>query len=240
MKKFIILLLAAVIVLLSACVAVSGSETQQTSQTTVNKTSGHRAANEKTLLKLKNFTEYETGSSFAEAAEFEEKECSLEINLPECAEQPFVKSEATKALTDFIGKELGTEISGKWLISVHYYDAEKTTGQIKLVYRINDAVVTNRAIIFFIEDGKIEKATYSYLDKEADETEITEKYRNFIVTHRQERKNPLGDGWSVDDETTKFVYSYKTGLLIYSYNIFLKNNESGIINNDYGTEVTVG
>ena len=239
MKKFIILFLAAVILLLAGCGAVSGAETLQTSQTTENTVSIESTAGEKILLKLQKFTEADSGEADEEAAEFKEKECSLEANLPECGEQPFVKSAATEALTEFIGKELGAEINGKWLISVHYYDAEKTTGQIKFIYRISDTVVTNRAIVFFIEGGKIKKVTYSYLDSEADEAAITEKYRSFIASHEQERKNPLGSGWTVDDETTAFVYSYKTGLLKYSYNIFLRNTESGIINNDYGTEITV-
>ena len=240
-KIYALLLCAAVILSAGACAP-------NESKAPANKSGSTKASSEvfsesrpaKVLLKLRKYDLSEKSGNETEAADFIESECLIDgVALPETEQQPFLQNDAAVPITDHIRKEFGLTIDDNWLFTVHYYNEEQSDGLIQFVYTIGKEIKTNRAVTFFIESGKIHRMTHSYLDSRADEAALIAAKAEFENTYEQERINPLGEGWSVDGETTDYVYNYKTNQLKYSYNIFLIENEIGIINNDYGTEVIV-
>ena len=243
-----LLLCAAVIIIAGACsINNTGTDPDADTGTAVQTETGENKKSPsagKVLLKLRKFdilSESEiVNPALAETADFAEKECSFDGTVPSEAERHFyTKTEDTEPLTDYITAEFGIEIDENWLCTVHYYNSEKTDGMVQFVYTIDKQIKTNRAVTFYIENAAIKRLTHSYLDARADEKNLLAAKAEFENTYEQEKINPLGDGWSITDETTDYVYNYKTEKLKYTFNLFLTEAESGIINNDYGTEVVI-
>lgn len=107
------------------------------------------------------------------------------------------------------------------------------------IYYFNDVISTNRAITFSIQKNEIVKVSYSYLNEKVDEEKFIKKYQKFLNTYEQEKVNVLGDNYEIDGDITTYKYNYRTNRLIYTYNIFYRQKDIGIINNDYGTQVEI-
>lgn len=195
----------------------------------------------KILLKLQQFpadpNPEETERTYAET-----QECSLwleDTNLPETPLKTYENDPFLEGIAGFLNEEFDLTLDDSWKFYIHYYTEDQSVGIVSLVYWIDNEIATNRAVTFPIENNTIRLAIYSYLDRSADESVLLQKRQDFLSTYEQERINVLGDAFEIDLETTNFIYNYRTEELIYSYNIFYRHIESGIIVNDYGTEMLV-
>lgn len=114
-------------------------------------------------------------------------------------------------------------------------------GYIIFIYYIDDIISTNRAITFSIEDGYINNISYSYLDTYVNEIEILYRYNYFINHYKQEKGYVLDyiNYYTIDDDKTNYGYNFGNGKITYTYNIFYKMNDLGVINNDCGTELYI-
>lgn len=194
----------------------------------------------KILLKLRFFDIGEFEDQEGTAAETESKALLLQnLNLPETVLKTYENDSFLAPIAKYLEEDLALKLDGSWKFSIHYYTPEQNQGVLAMTYWIDGVICTNRAITFPIENGSIRTVIYSYLDRTADETVLVQKYRDFQNTYEQERSNVLGDGFEICGESTLYIYNYRTDQLTYSYNIFYRHIESGIIDNSYGTEMEI-
>lgn len=254
MKKAIIpfLLLA---LLVSACAAGPQPTTQPTEPTTGQVTDAPtslptevptEAPTEiptteppKILLKLRQFEPDRTQYEGTEA-ETEEAPILLEdLALPETGLKPYEHDPFLAPIAAVLEQELGLTLDGSWQFYIHYYTQEQDMGIVAMTYWIDGVIATNRAVTIPIEKGTARTVIYSYLDRPLDEEALLNKYEVFRSTHEQERVNLLGEDYEIDAESTLYSYNFRTGQLTYTYNIFYREKESGIVINDYGTEMVI-
>lgn len=206
-----------------------------------NKKPNEVTENKKELLKLVHFSELESTKEDT-SAEFEEKEIKISnISFSEIEIKPYEKEKELDRIVKFIKKDCNIDINNKWKYYVHYVDDDEQQkwGYIVFIYYFNDVISTNRAITFSIQKNEIVKVSYSYLNEKVDEEKFIKKYQKFLNTYEQEKVNVLGDNYEIDGDITTYKYNYRTNRLIYTYNIFYRQKDIGIINNDYGTQVEI-
>jgi len=191
------------------------------------------------LLELRQFELDETLSDGTEA-ETESASVLLEdLALPETALKPYENEEFLAPVAEALEDELGLTLDGNWQFYIHYYTQEQDVGVLSMTYWVGGIIVTNRAITIPIENGTARAVIYSYLDRTLDEDALLEKHENFRDTHEQQRDNMLGEDFEIYGEATNYIYNFRTEQFIYSYNIFYRHIETGIIDNSYGTEVVI-
>ena len=154
-------------------------------------------------------------------------------NLPEIKEKQYDNDTYLKVFTDYINKVFNIKIDSKWKVFAHYYDVNKTVGMVEFHYTIGN-IDTNKSIIFNLNSGIVDIVYYKYLDSKVDEKELLNRVKLFNNKYIQE-KRALKDDEKFYGETTKYVYYYGVDKLLYSYQLFFKYGELGVINNDYGT-----
>ncbi|MBR2889535.1 MAG: hypothetical protein IKC09_04585 [Oscillospiraceae bacterium] len=213
----------------------TGSPATPTQEATEAPTEG------KILLKLRFFDTEENPEYYETTqAETESKTLLLQdLNLPETGLKTYENDSFLGPIAEYLEEAMSLKLDGKWKYYIHYYTPEQDQGVLALTYWIGDAIATNRAVTFPIENGAIHTVIYSYLGRTADEAELLQKYSRFQNTYEQERTNILGDGFEIYGESTLYVYNYRTDQLTYSYNIFYRHIETGIIDNSYGTEMVI-
>ena len=135
--------------------------------------------------------------------------------------------------------ELGLFLDGQWKFYIHYYTPEQDIGILSMTYWLDDIIATNRAVTIPIENGTVRTVIYSYLEHTLDEQALLDKYEQFRDTYEQERANVLGEGLEINGESTLYSYNFHTDSLKYTYNIFYRHVETGIIDNSYGTEMLI-
>ena len=155
------------------------------------------------------------------------------LNLPEIKEKQYDNDINLKVFTNYINKTFNIKIDSKWKVFVHYYDVNKTVGMVEFYYTIEN-IDTNKSIIFNLNNGIVDIVYYKYLDKKVDEKELLNRIKIFSNKYVQEKK-VLKNDEKFYDEATKYVYYYGVDKLVYSYQLFFKYGELGVINNDYGT-----
>lgn len=193
----------------------------------------------KILLELRQFDLDETLSEGTEA-ETESISVLLEdLALPETALKPYENEEFLAPVAALLESELCLTLDGNWKFYIHYYTPEQDVGVLAMTYWIDGVIATNRAVTLPIENGTARTLIYSYLDRPLDEESLLQKYEDFRDTHEQQRDNVLGEDFEIYGEATNYIYNFRTEQLIYSYNIFYRHIETGIINNSYGTEVVI-
>ena len=161
------------------------------------------------------------------------KETFKYSNLPEIKEKQYDNDTNLKVFTDYINKTFNIKIDNKWKVFSHYYDVNKTVGMVEFYYTIEN-IDTNKSIIFNLNNGIVDTVYYKYLDKKVDEKVLLNRIKVFNNKYAQEKKI-LKDDEEFYGETTKYVYYYGVDKLVYSYQLFFKYGELGVINNDYGT-----
>lgn len=193
----------------------------------------------KLLLKLRQFA-LDPESYEGTEAEVTEKSLLLEnLDLPETALKTYGNDPFLEPIAAFLEEELKLTLDSNWKFYIHYFTQEQDQGMLVMTYWVGNVIGTNRAITFPIENGAIRTVIYSYLDRTVDEAALLQKYTGFQNTHEQERINVLGEDFEICGESTNYTYNYRTGQLTYSYNIFYRHMESGIIDNTYGTEMVI-
>ena len=233
----------------TAAHAVESSTTEPTAQTTDAPTEVPTAApveepteastQPKILLELQYF---ELDESVSEGTEAETEAVSVlleDLDLPETALKPYENDPFLTSVAAALKTELGLTLDSRWQFYIHYYTQEQDTGILAMTYWIDGVIATNRAVTLYIENGAADTVIYSYLDRPLDEKALLEKYENFASTHVQQRDNVLGDAFEIDSESTLYSYNFRTDTLLYTYNIFYRHIETGIIDNSYGTELVI-
>ena len=154
-----------------------------------------------------------------------EKEKVMEIEIP-----PELLVEIKASHPDF-------EISENWESTLTYYSADYSAGMIKIIYVIGDKIVTDKAIICTIENGKIIRISYTNMDASVDEEKLLEKVENFENTTVQTKK-VFEEGELFLDEEITYRYCFNAGKLIYCYQLyFYEDTPIGqVINNEYASE----
>lgn len=193
----------------------------------------------KILLELRQFELDETLSEGTEA-ETESVSVPLEnLTLPETALKPYETEEFLTPVAAVLESELGLVLDGNWKFYIHYYTQEQDQGVLALTYWVGGIIATNRAITVPIENGSARTLIYSYLDRTLDEEALLQKYEHFRDTHVQQRDNLLGEDFEIYEESTLYTYNFRTDSMKYTYNIFYRHIDTGIIDNSYGTEVVI-
>lgn len=194
---------------------------------------------EKILLELRQFDPDDTSYEGMEA-ETESISVLLEnLALPETALKPYETEEFLTPVAAILETELGLTLDGNWQFYIHYYTQEQDVGVLAMTYWIDGIIATNRAITIPIENGTASTVIYSYLDRAVDEAALLQKYADFRDTHVQQRDNVLGEEFEICGESTLCSYNFRTEQLRYTYNIFYRHIETGIIDNSYGTETVI-
>ena len=190
-------------------------------------------------MKLQQF-DLDESSYEGEEAETEEISVLLEdLTLPETVLKPYENDDFMVPVAAVLKEELGLILDGRWKFYIHYYTQEQDVGILSVTYWVDGIIVTNRSVTLPIENGTIRTAIYSYLDRSLDEQTLLDKYEQFRDTHEQERTNILGKDFEIDGESTLYSYNFRTDSLKYTYNIFYRHIETGIIDNSYGTEMVI-
>ena len=193
----------------------------------------------KTLLELRQF-ELDESSYEGTEAETEELSVLLEnLTLSETALKPYENDSFLSPVAALLESELDLTLDGNWKFYIHYYTQEQDVGILSMTYWVGGIIATNRAITIPIENGTATTVVFSYLDRTLDEETLLQKYEKFRDTHVQQRDNLLGEDFEIYGEATNYIYNFRTEQLIYSYNIFYRHIETGIIDNSYGTEVVI-
>lgn len=238
MRKYIALVLALVCVLgLVGC----NMESQQIVQTTNQpmKESTQTPTQKKALLELKQF-DMDESSYEGEEAETEEAFVLLEnLSLPETTLKSYENDDYLSPIAAMLEDELGLLLDGQWKFYIHYYTPEQDIGILSMTYWVDGIIATNRAVTIPIENGTVRTVIYSYLEHALDEQALLDKYEQFRDTYEQERANILGEGFEISGESTLYSYNFHTNSLKYTYNIFYRHIETGIIDNSYGTEMVI-
>ena len=223
----------------SPITAQSGSvpTTIPTSAPTEAPTQAH--TQQKVLLELR---EFKLDESSYEGMEAETEEISIlleDLVLPETALKTYENDPFLSSVAATLESELGLTLDGHWKFYIHYYTPEQDQGILSMTYWVDGIIATNRAVTIHIENGTAHTAVYSYLDSPLDKETLLEKYEHFINTHEQQRKNLLGEAFEIYAESTLYSYNFRTEQLRYTYNIFYRHIETGIIDNSFGTELVI-
>lgn len=241
MRKYIAFVLALVCVCgLVGC----NSESQQIVKTTKqpmkeSTQTTQTPAQKKILLELKQFDMNES-SYEGEEAETEEAFVLLEnLSLPETTLKSYENDDYLSPIAAVLEDELGLLLDGQWKFYIHYYTPEQDIGILSMTYWVDDIIATNRAVTIPIENGTVHTVIYSYLEHALDEQTLLDKYEQFRDTYEQERANVLGEDFEINGESTLYSYNFRTNSLKYTYNIFYRHIETGIIDNSYGTEMVI-
>ena len=193
----------------------------------------------KILLELRQF---ELDETLSEGTEAETESVSLlleKLTLPETALKPYDTEEFLAPVAAVLERELGLVLDGNWKFYIHYYTQEQDVGILSMTYWVGGIIATNRAITVPIENGSARTLIYSYLDRTLDEEALLQKYEQFRDTHVQQRDNLLGEDFEIYEESTLYIYNFRTDSMKYTYNIFYRHIDTGIIDNSYGTEVVI-
>ncbi len=186
----------------------------------------------KTVLKLGHWLE---GSEVNEPVH-ENVDLKAE-GLKETKRQPYAEGIVPDEIIKRIREDYPDIDFNSWSVMIHFYDDEKTAGQISLRYEIGNEISTNKAITCGIENGKITDLWYANMDGSADEADLLARLSRFKASTKQETYE-LKEGEKLLEETTSYTYRYDTSQLIYTYNIFVLEPE-GVINNDIGCEYVI-
>ena len=141
------------------------------------------------------------------------------------------------SLEKLIFSELNISLDESWKYYIHFYDEEKANGQINFTYYIGSEIETTKTITIPIENNSVHSVSYAYLDKNVNESNLLEKLTHFKATTIQEKYN-LSAGETFLEEKVIYTYNYKNDSLIYTYNLFFKD-EMQLINNDIGCEYII-
>lgn len=143
-------------------------------------------------------------------------------------------------LVTIIRNDFNIIISNKWKYYIHYYDKDKKFGTITFIYYINNIIGTNRAIHFIIDDGIIDKISYSHLNEYLNEEELLYSYNYFINHFIQERGviDRFKNYYTIVKDEFHYNYNFKNKKLKYTYQIFYRY-PAGVIDNDWGTEIYI-
>ena len=196
-------------------------------------------AQQKVLLELR---EFKLDESSYEGMEAETEEISIlleDLVLPETALKTYENDPFLSSVAATLEKEVGLTLDEHWKFYIHYYTPEQDQGTLAMTYWVDGIIATNRAVTIHIDNGTAHTAVYSYLDSPLDEETLLKKYEHFINTHEQQRENLLGEGFEINAESTLYTYNFRTDQLRYTYNIFYRHIETGIIDNSYGTELVI-
>lgn len=219
--------------------AQSGSVPTTTPTTAPAEALTQTPVQQKVLLELR---EFKLDESSYEGMEAETEEISIQLEnlvLPETALKTYENDTFLSSVAATLEKEVGLTLDEHWKFYIHYYTPEQDQGTLAMTYWVDGIIATNRAVTIHIENGTAHTAVYSYLDSPLDEEPLLEKYKHFVNTHEQQRENILGEAFEIYAESTLYSYNFRTEQLRYTYNIFYRHIETGIIDNSFGTELVI-
>ncbi len=188
---------------------------------------------EKTVLKLGHEISVEVFEIESQKKDFPK----LNVNLTETELKRYETTEELINLEKIIFSELNISLDESWKYYIHFYDEEKANGQINFTYYIGSEIETTKTITIPIENNSVHSVSYAYLDKNVNESNLLEKLTHFKATTIQEKYN-LSAGETFLEEKVIYTYNYKNDSLIYTYNLFFKD-EMQLINNDIGCEYII-
>lgn len=125
----------------------------------------------------------------------------------------------------------------RWKITIHFFDEEKSVGNIQLMYFIEN-INTNKIITCTIENERITQISYSNLGMETDEAELVKRVNVFEEQHTQTKKT-MKKSEEFISENVEYSYCYNVDKLVYTYSLFFYEETKGlgkVVNNDYVSE----
>ena len=147
----------------------------------------------KIVLKLNHDDTKTLDYKDTEAIVLENKITDMKFDLKEEIDYHFYDKEKyydnLKIFLDYIQKNFNIEINNKWKVQIN--KISNNYGLVRFVYYINGYISTNKAITFSVNDKKVEKVYYSFINENLDESVIinkVKKFKNNIVQEKKEIK----------------------------------------------------
>ncbi len=187
----------------------------------------------KIVLKLNHDDTKALDYKDTEAIVLENKITDMKFDLKEEIDYHFYDKEKyydnLKIFLDYIQNNFNIEINNKWKVQINKISNDY--GLVRFVYYINGYISTNKAITFSVNDKKVEKVYYSFINENLDESVIINKVKKFKNNIVQEKKKLNKDETLIEEKTT-YDYNYRTNKITYTYCLYFQNGY-GIVNNDY-------
>lgn len=199
---------------------------------------------EKQLLELKHFTDFDLNIDSAKGIEIQSKKVSIQYNT--IVETDWVSVSSATSLEDIV-ETIQADYPGisfdNWEYNVHLIADNGSWGMIRLRYRISTDISTNKAIMCSYKDGYIDEIVYTnmcFTLTDDEEQEIIRRTDDFLKTHIQEKK-VLQENERFLEEQTTITYYYNIDKLVYTHALFFEYGDGDItlINNDYGSEYVI-
>lgn len=138
-------------------------------------------------------------------------------------------------LIKYAKDKLNTDINYKWKYYIHYYDEEEQNGFVNFTYYISSDIMTNKYLLFAIEDGKINKVYYNNVNTKIDEEKVKEKAYNYFNNTIQIRPT-IKKHQKIEEEIKYFLYDYKTKNIKYIYSVTINSDYDFIKGTEYLVE----
>lgn len=185
------------------------------------------------ILKLENYRDNPVSTDYEDDSLLKVKNVSIDnVTLNEREFSSYNNEKELDVFTKYIKDNLNVEINNNWKVMIHYYNSLKTDGMVEFQYAVGD-IMTNRNIVFGLENGKFKILYYKCLDGKIDEDNLINRVNIFKEKYTQEKRK-LKDGETFHNEHTDYIYYINADKLIYSYAYFFEY-DIGVINNDWGT-----
>ena len=163
----------------------------------------------KIVLKLNHDDTKTLDYKDTEAIVLENKITDMKFDLKEEIDYHFYDKEKyydnLKIFLDYIQKNFNIEINNKWKVQINKISNDY--GLVRFVYYINGYISTNKAITFSVNDKKVEKVYYSFINENLDESVIINKVKKFKNNIVQEKKKLNKDETLIEEKTT-YDYNY--------------------------------
>ena len=135
----------------------------------------------KIVLKLNHDDTKTLDYKDTEAIVLENKITDMKFDLKEEIDYHFYDKEKDydnlKIFLDYIQKNFNIKINNKWKVQINKISNDY--GLVRFVYYINGYISTNKAITFSVNDKKVEKVYYSFINENLDESVIINKVKKF-------------------------------------------------------------
>lgn len=223
MKRLITALVCAVLLLSAAACGSESVTPEPTAAPTAQPTE------QKKILKLEScpYLEIESTEPTVESVNIP-YDSLAELNTVGVSDNP-----GLTVFVDHIRDKFGIDIDDNWHVLVHFYTDDMSCGMVEFQYYIGD-IGTDRHFLFNLNNGVADQLYYANIDCYTDEQALKDAVAAFNAKYEQEKYQLKGDE-ELESETVSYTYNYKSGALVYCYNVFFYYGADHVINNDFGT-----
>lgn len=143
-----------------------------------------------------------------------------------------------KLLIDEVKTKYNDFDENKYMLNINMY-SDNNDGIVRLNYMIGK-ILTNKSIVFNVENGKVISSSYINMDEYVNEYDLKEKIDKFNLSYIQEKKTMGKNEEFINDKVT-FKYYYNVDKIVYEYQMFFYETKDNLktINNSYVSEYIV-